>query len=173
MVSTSIRQYHFQITGQVTTAYVLRVPSKKQQKWYYPLFFYNFSMFTGTLVSVSRWFQIASSPGTGVRSRSRSRSRSNCLDSDSGTFCLYLWYNLPLQRRNCMHFWKWSAQIWFLHSVGGYAHTYKYQPGAGRHDLQRRVQGAQTRPCPPKRPKMAQSRHQGRKSSWVELNELN
>ena len=39
-----------------------------------------------------------------ARSRSRSRSRSNCLDSDSGTFCLNLWYKLPMQWRICMHF---------------------------------------------------------------------
>ena len=38
------------------------------------------------------------------RSRSRSWSRSNCLDWDSGTSCLNLLYNLPIQGRICIHF---------------------------------------------------------------------
>ena len=39
-----------------------------------------------------------------ARSRSRSRSRSNWLDSDSGTFCLNLRYNLSMQGRHHMQF---------------------------------------------------------------------
>ena len=75
-----------------------------------------------------------------VRSRSRSRSRSDCLDSDSGTFCLNLWYNLPTKGRFLMHFFEIiCADVVF--KVSRHAHI-RINRGAGSHDLQRWIYGA-------------------------------
>ena len=98
------------------------------------------------------------------RARSRSRSRSKCLGSDSGTFCLNLWHNLPMKGRICMHFLEIiSADIVFKFC----RHTHirinrggDWEWGAvAFKGASKEAKRSHTPPPSPKAPEMAQNQH--------------
>ena len=76
-----------------------------------------------------------------------------------------LWYNFPLQMRIRMHFWKYSVQISSLISAG--MHNALINRGRGSMNFKGDSKDTKHNHVPPPlmRPKEAQGRHQGRKSS--------